>query len=95
LPFIDKSFKNSLHSLSGIVRIEIRISLLQGRLYLWVTNDHAGGDGKVQQEPGKGIANIQRQLDILYDKDYSLILDGTASKYKVYLTFPESTSKVA
>ena len=93
LPFVENSFKHSIRSVRGDIHIEIQISLLNGRLFLSVTNDPVGD--RSEHKPGKGIANIQRQLDLLYNKDYSLVLNGTASKYKVYLALPETMPKVA
>lgn len=87
LPFVENSFKHSLLTLRGDVRIEIQISFSNGRLYILVINDHAVGK-RNEQPASKGIANIQRQLELIYEKDYSLVLNGTKSKYKVYLTLP-------
>ncbi len=87
LPFIENSFKHSLATVRGTVTIDIRISVGNGRKKFDVENDRADGVAP-NNSTGKGIANIKRQLALLYDKDYHLTMNGGTDKYHVALDIP-------
>lgn len=87
LPFVENSFKHALRNIRGSVQIVINIQASGNRAMLMVENDHisANGNGNGQ---GTGIANIRRQLELLYDNNYSLQISDTDNKYRISLSIP-------
>jgi sensor histidine kinase YesM len=92
LPFIENSFKHSLANIRGEVNIDIDIKRTSTNLTLMVENDHSKSTKVNGYSLGKGIANIKRQLELLYDKDHSLIINDSGEKYKVSLVIPVKNS---
>lgn len=93
LPFIENSFKHSLANVRGPVTIDIRISVNDGRIRLDVENDRADAL-EPGHSTGKGIANIKRQLTLLYNKDHRLTMHDDADKYRVALEIPSKPSYI-
>jgi two-component system LytT family sensor kinase len=89
LPFIENSFKHSLANVRGTVTIDIRISVDNDRIRLDVENDNADGAAP-NRSTGKGIANIKRQLALLYNKDHQLTVHDGSEKYRVALVIPSN-----
>lgn len=89
LPFIENSFKHSLNTIRGQIHINIEIGFKNKTLTLLVEND---SDSLVKQMnghvPGKGIANVKRQLELLYGKDYDLAISDDDNRYRVSLLIP-------
>ena len=85
LPFVENSFKHALRNIRGSVQIVINIQASGNRAMLMVENDHVSGNGNGQ---GTGIANIKRQLELLYENNYSLQISDTDNKYRVSLSIP-------
>jgi two-component system, LytTR family, sensor kinase len=89
LPFIENSFKHSLNNITGLVRISISVEVTGSRLHLTVANDHFKNTKSVNgHAPGKGVANIKKQLELIYEKNYSLDIEESVNLYKVALTLP-------
>ena len=87
LPFIENSFKHSLNNIRGQVTINIELKFSDTGLCLIVENDHL--KPKINgHSSGQGIANIRRQLELLYDKDYTLSIDDRGAKYRISLYIP-------
>jgi two-component system, LytTR family, sensor kinase len=91
LPFIENSFKHSLANVRGTVTIDIRISVDDDRIRLDVENDSAEALAPTLST-GKGIANIKRQLALLYNKDHELTVHDDTNKYRVALVIPSKPS---
>lgn len=87
LPFVENSFKHTLQSLSGTIRIQIQIIMEGNRLHLLVTNDRSVAT-RSGGPHGMGIANVRRQLDLLYGNTYSLVAGTSGEHYKVSLLIP-------
>lgn len=87
LPFVENSFKHALRNVRGTVNISIDIQASSNRALLTVENDHVSGNGQSNGQ-GTGINNIRRQLELLYDRDYSLQISDADNKYKVTLSIP-------
>lgn len=85
LPFVENSFKHALRNVRGTVQIVINIQASGNRAMLMVENDHISGNGNGQ---GTGIGNIKRQLELLYDSNYSLQISDSDNKYRVSLSIP-------
>ena len=85
LPFVENSFKHALRNVRGTVHIAIDIQASGNRAMLMVENDHVSGNGNGQ---GTGIANIRRQLELLYGHDYSLLISDNDNKFRVTLSVP-------
>jgi two-component system, LytTR family, sensor kinase len=88
LPFIENSIKHSLNNIRGQVHIGIQINLTDTALHLIVENDQVPAEKVNGKVAGKGIANIKRQLELLYDKEHSLIIDDHGDKFRVSLQIP-------
>lgn len=89
LPFIENSFKHSLNNLRGDININIEISFKDNRFYLLVDNDNNKAVKPIEDHAfGKGIANVRRQLELLYGKEYALTIDDEQNKYRVSLMVP-------
>ncbi len=88
LPFVENSFKHSLNNVRGRVIISIEIKIIDERgLCLIVENDRAKHE-EANGFSGKGIANIRRQLELLYKDEYRLDIKETDTMYKVELVIP-------
>jgi LytS/YehU family sensor histidine kinase len=87
LPFVENSFKHALKNVRGTVQIVINIQASGNRAMLMVENDHISGNGNGNGQ-GTGISNIRRQLELLYDNNYSLHISDDDNKYRVSLTIP-------
>ena len=87
LPFVENSFKHSLRNVRGQVCINVAIHTEKDRISLLVENDHVTSTVD-HDNHGTGIANIRRQLDLLYEKDYTLNIVETSRKYEVSLSVP-------
>jgi hypothetical protein len=85
LPFVENSFKHALKNVRGTVQIVINIQASGNRAMLMVENDHISGNGNGQ---GTGIGNIRRQLELLYENNYSLHISDDDNKYRVSLSIP-------
>lgn len=89
LPFIENSFKHTLHYQRGQITIDIQLNLVNDHFNLSVENDRVSEPGKVNgYSSGKGILNVKRQLDLIYGNDYSLNVNGSKEKYHVELKVP-------
>lgn len=90
LPFVENSCKHALSSIQG--NLFISISLRQrdnpDRLLLNVANDYDPASELKIANLGLGIANVRRQLDILYGSAYRLDIIQQDSIYHVTLEIP-------
>jgi LytS/YehU family sensor histidine kinase len=89
LPFVENSFKHTLNHKRGRVSIRIEIVVVEQQCRLLVWNEREAAPKHVNGRiHGRGLANIKRQLELLYGKDYTLVIDDTKNKYEVSLTVP-------
>lgn len=87
LPFVENSFKHTLLNQRGTVQIEIEIGMSGDTIYLIVQNDRI--EEKINgKAPSKGIANISRQLELLYGREHSLNIEDGSEKFRVTLKIP-------
>ena len=88
LPFVENSFKHSLNNITGPINIQISLTQYGNTLKLIVENDHAPATKILNGQVRTGIANVTRQLDLLYDHNYSLKMEDRSNRYHVSLLIP-------
>jgi LytS/YehU family sensor histidine kinase len=89
LPFVENSFKHTLNNKRGTIQIDVTITMKGSHFSLKVENDKGELFRQVNGHlHGMGTANITRQLELLYGKDYTLHVDDLPQKYIVSLTVP-------
>ncbi|MBI1769705.1 MAG: histidine kinase [Bacteroidetes bacterium] len=87
LPFVENSCKHTLSSNRGIIPITVRIKTENNFVILFVENDLAQLD-RNSSTNGMGIANVKKQLGLLYGKDFILDIKNNNGKYTVNLKVP-------
>jgi len=87
LPIIENSFKHTLSSTRGTIHILVRIQSDDHFIYLFVENDLTQSED-VGSVRGKGIANIKKQLNLLYGQRFDLSIKNENGKYAVDLKVP-------
>ncbi|MBS1509150.1 MAG: histidine kinase [Bacteroidetes bacterium] len=87
LPIIENSFKHTLSSARGLIHITVRIKTENKFIHLFVENDLLPADQSYSSR-GLGIANVKRQLALLYGRNYSLHIKNDNGKYAVDLKVP-------
>lgn len=89
LPFVENSFKHTLSHNRGPINITIEIGMRNNQLSLLVENDRLNGAKRLNGYlSGKGLVNTKRQLDLLYGKEYELLINDQTDTYRVLLTVP-------
>lgn len=89
LPFVENSFKHTLNTKRGNIHIDIVITMKDDQFSMVIENDKDETSRQLNgKHPGQGIANVRRQLELLYGKDYKLELDDAPKKFKVSLRVP-------
>jgi LytS/YehU family sensor histidine kinase len=89
LPFVENSFKHTLAHKRGRIHIDISISMKNDMVYFQVQNDVSIGHATIDHNrEGKGLPNVVRQLDLLYNKQYVLNVEEKNEKFNVTLSFP-------
>lgn len=88
LPFVENSFKHTLNTIRGKIHINITITMKGDHVAMQIENDKGEPQHVNGHEPGKGIANVKRQLELLYGKDYKLELNDSEKQYRVSLIIP-------
>jgi LytS/YehU family sensor histidine kinase len=83
--FVENAFKHGAGESRFGVRIKINFVLKQGVLTASIINSVE--DHEINNKPGIGLANIRRQLELLYPK-HSLDLQRTNNEFHVQLTIP-------
>jgi len=87
MSFIENAFK---HGVSGDInnpRIKISLTVSEGLLDFYIFNtksEHKQKDEKSYKK-GIGVSNVKRQLDIIYQDSYDLVIDEKENSYKVKL----------
>jgi LytS/YehU family sensor histidine kinase len=89
LPFVENSFKHTLQTKRGRIHIDIAITMKDNNFHMVIENDKEDAPKKINgHEPGKGISNVRRQLDLLYGKQYKLDVEDAPKLYRVSLLVP-------
>lgn len=92
LPFIENSFKYGGKSSLGLIVIKILIRIEDSYLELFTENPYQeySGSSTMRNNVGIGIANVERRLQILFSKNYTLSISKNNQVFKVYLKIPVS-----
>jgi LytS/YehU family sensor histidine kinase len=73
--FVENAFKHAKHSRNSQVYVNIAAKLYDDQLSLVVKNTFntlTGSPQQIEPEPGIGIANTRKRLQLLYGKDFTL-----------------------
>ena len=90
LPFIENSCKHTLSTIRGNICITVAIKSENGFVNLFVENERSVTVGHPAVNHGVGIANVKKQLNLLYDGNFTLDIQKDTHKYSVHLKFPIS-----
>ena len=72
-----------------VIHINIAITMKENNFSMVIENDKEDAPQRINgHHPGKGIANVKRQLELLYGKQYSLELEDAPKRYRVSLLVP-------
>jgi sensor histidine kinase YesM len=82
--FIDNCFKHGAEKDPGNPWIKINITSEKGLLFLSVINSVNGNNENVIN-PGIGITNTRKRLDLMYRERHDLVLHNSGKKYAVFL----------
>jgi hypothetical protein len=84
--FIENAFKHSKNSANEKIFVHISLKTWGNRLLFTCVNSYSRGQDKIETEhSGIGLDNIKKRLELLYDKDYHLVIEDTDNTYKVML----------
>lgn len=88
LPFIENSCKHTLSSIRGPILVTVTVKSEAGFVTLFVENALPSASAVNGKSLGMGVANIKRQLHLLYDSNFKLDINKANSMYSVYLKIP-------
>ncbi len=83
LPFIENAFKHGISESRFESFINIDLKLSEKELRFKIRNSQS--EEELPSNEGIGLKNIKRQLDLLYDKNYSLNIKSDQSIFEVEL----------
>lgn len=81
LPFVENAFKHGVQ-LDGVLRVDIKVELSNNDLNFYITNS---AQEKNNSTSGIGLQNIQKRLEMLYPKKFTLVSEFKENQYKVQL----------
>jgi LytS/YehU family sensor histidine kinase len=81
LPFIENAFKHGIRDSSGWITINLKVD--DNFLYLKVENSYT--IPVKAKEPGLGLANVKRRLELAYPGKYELNIRQSENIYSVDL----------
>jgi two-component system, LytTR family, sensor kinase len=83
IPFVENAFKHG-NLIDGFLTVEIDIKLNKNQLAFSISNS-ALKNTQNQNEAGIGLENIQKRLNLLYNKNYHLKIDNQNNSFVVNL----------
>lgn len=83
LPFVENAFKHGAEQNPGQVQIEAYLSIQGRELFFEITNSTQQKISPTNS--GTGINNIKKRLGLMFDKNYSLDINHSDSRYTVKL----------
>ncbi|WP_052732927.1 sensor histidine kinase [Hymenobacter terrenus] len=72
LPFVENAFKHGVEQRSGQVELRILLAMQPNGLFFMVENSMPRQPVANSSNPGTGIANVRRRLELLYPNRHSL-----------------------
>ena len=85
ITFVENAFKHGV-SYRQESFIDISLVLRSHRLYFACTNSKAAQNAK--EQGGVGLQNVKRRLDLIYGRDYKLVIKDETSVYNIELEIP-------
>lgn len=83
LPFIENAFKHGASENRFLTHIDIQLAVRNGQLTFYIKNDKEPENSP--SKDGLGLANVQRQLELLYPNAYQLNIENQSNTFKVHL----------
>jgi hypothetical protein len=84
--FIENAFKHSKNSANDKIFVHVSLKTWANRLLFTCVNSYESGPEKIGTEhSGLGLDNTRKRLDLLYEKDYHLVIEDSDNTYKVML----------
>jgi len=85
LTFVENAFKHGVTDEINQAKIDITISKKEEQLIFKVENSKPITIESKEKRESIGLANIKKQLELLYPKAYDLIIENTASSFSANL----------
>lgn len=85
IPFVENAFKHGT-GLMETGEIDVRLNVRDGALHFSVRNRfNEGNESPKDKTSGIGLTNVKRRLNLLYNKNYSLLIDKKDGWFTVSL----------
>jgi len=93
MPFVENAFKHSANSLERGIHIRLDVKIDTGVLTFICENNRdkavANSNSSDSEAPcGVGLTNVRRRLELLFQKNYSLVVKDEPKSYHVVLRAP-------
>ena len=84
--FIENAFKHSKNSTNDRIFVHISLKTWGNRLLFTCVNSYSSGQDKPMDEhSGLGLDNAKKRMELLYQRDYHLVIEESNDTYKVML----------
>lgn len=90
IPFIENSFKHGSIK-NGALRISVKLIADAEHIYFQVINSKSND---ISSNPGIGLENIKKRLDILYPNSHDLVIQDNAETFEIELNLTPVTANV-
>jgi len=87
IPFVENSFKHGTSKMLEEPWIKIKIVIEDGKLLFELVNSKPK-QNSINGKKGIGLANVQKRLELLYPKKYSLNMESNADSFFVQMNLP-------
>lgn len=85
IPFVENAFKHGI-GMFAEASIDIKLDAKKDKLYFEVANNYYEGRQQVKDKTsGIGLANVQRRLNLLYEKAHHLQINKNDGRFEVSL----------
>ncbi|CAL2094431.1 two-component system, LytTR family, sensor kinase [Tenacibaculum sp. 190524A02b] len=84
LPFVENAFKHGVQ-LNGILKVGIYLIMEEGKIKFKISNSYKK---ELVKSKGIGLENIRKRLEMLYEKDFKLIIRRNEDVFDVQLEIP-------
>ncbi len=86
LTFFENAFKHGVSQELSTGYINANLEVLNNTLFFEIRNSMPKIEHKEQEEAGVGLENVKKQLELLYNKHYSLVTKRDGNEFIVQLT---------
>ena len=93
LPFIENSFKHGAGNQSNKVWIKIHMGVENNCMEFNIVNSksHQKKAARKHAPGGIGLENVKKRLGLLYQNEYSLVIEDLSDTFSVKLSIPKGT----